>query len=149
MHIIHQRTHGDKQLIQKINGETVVTTMMNYATPKQMLLKRVMDIIGGLVGSIFTLILTIFIGPIIYIKSPGPIFFKQERVGLNGKIFKMYKFRSMYMDAEERKKELMAQNTMSDSKMFKMDFDPRVIGNKILPDGTRKKELASISETSP
>ena len=92
-------------------------------------------------GSIFTLILTIFIGPIIYIKSPGPIFFKQERVGLNGKIFKMYKFRSMYMDAEERKKELMAQNTMSDSKMFKMDFDPRVIGNKILPDGTRKKGI--------
>ena len=102
------KTHGDKQLIQKINGETVVTTMMNYATPKQMLLKRTADIIGGLVGSIFTLILTIFIGPIIYIKSPGPIFFKQDRVGLNGKIFKMYKFRSMYMDAEERKKELMA-----------------------------------------
>ena len=71
------KTHGDKQLIQKINGETVVTTMMNYATPKQMLLKRTADIIGGLVGSIFTLILTIFIGPIIYIKSPGPIFFKQ------------------------------------------------------------------------
>lgn len=135
------KTHGDKQLIQKINGETVVTTMMNYATPKQMLLKRTADIIGGLVGSIFTLILTIFIGPIIYIKSPGPIFFKQDRVGLNGKIFKMYKFRSMYMDAEERKKELMAQNTMSDSKMFKMDFDPRVIGNKILPDGTRKKGI--------
>jgi len=65
------KTHGDKQLIQKINGETVVTTMMNYATPKQMLLKRTADIIGGLVGSIFTLILTIFIGPIIYIKSPG------------------------------------------------------------------------------
>ena len=135
------KTHGDKQLIQKINGETVVTTMMNYATPKQMLLKRTADIIGGLVGSIFTLILTIFIGPIIYIKSPGPIFFKQDRVGLNGKIFKMYKFRSMYMDAEERKKELMAQNTMSDSKMFKMDFDPRVIGNKILPDGTKKKGI--------
>ena len=135
------KTHGDKQLIQKINGETVVTTMMNYATPKQMLLKRTADIIGGLVGSIFTLILTIFIGPIIYIKSPGPIFFKQDRVGLNGKIFKMYKFRSMYMAAEERKKELMAQNTMSDSKMFKMDFDPRVIGNKILPDGTKKKGI--------
>lgn len=135
------KTHGDKQLIQKINGETVVTTMMNYATPKQMLLKRTADIIGGLVGSIFTLVLTIFIGPIIYIKSPGPIFFKQERVGLNGKIFKMYKFRSMYMDAEERKKELMEQNTMSDSKMFKMDFDPRVIGNKILPDGTKKKGI--------
>ena len=60
------RTHGDKQLIQKINGETVVTTMMNYATPKQMLLKRTADIIGGLVGSVFTLILTIFIGPVSY-----------------------------------------------------------------------------------
>ena len=94
------KTHGDKQLIQKINGETVVTTMMNYATPKQMLLKRTADIIGGLVGSIFTLILTIFIGPVIYIKSPGPIFFKQERVGLNGKIFKMYKFRSMTSETD-------------------------------------------------
>ena len=100
------RTHGDKQLIQKINGETVVTTMMNYATPKQMLLKRTADIIGGLVGSIFTLILTIFIGPIIYIKSPGPIFFKQERVGLNGKIFKMYKFRTM-TDAKDENGELL------------------------------------------
>ena len=120
------RTHGDKQLIQKINGETVVTTMMNYATPKQMLLKRVMDIIGGLVGSIFTLILTIFIGPIIYIKSPGPIFFKQERVGLNGKIFKMYKFRSMYVDAEERKSELLSQNEIAGGVMFKIREDPRI-----------------------
>ena len=65
-------------------------------------------------------------------------------MGLNGKIFKMYKFRSMYMDAEERKKELMAQNTMSDSKMFKMDFDPRVIGNKILSDGTKKKGIGAV-----
>lgn len=44
------------------------------------------------------------------------------------------------MDAEERKAELMAQNKMSDGRMFKLDFDPRVIGNKILPDGTRKPE---------
>ena len=78
----------------------------------------------------------------IWIDSPdaNPIF-TQQRVGRNGKLFKMYKFRSMYMDAEERKKELMAQNTMSDSKMFKMDFDPRVIGNKILSDGTKKKGI--------
>ena len=50
----------------------------------------------------------------------------------------MYKFRSMYMDAEERKKELMKENKMSSNLMFKMDFDPRIIGNKILPDGTKK-----------
>ena len=77
-------------------------------------------------------------GPAIYIASPGPIFFSQERVGKNGKKFKMYKFRSMYMDAEERKAELMKENKLGDGKMFKMDFDPRVIGNKVLSDGTHK-----------
>ena len=65
-----------------------------------------------------------FVAPAIYISSPGPIFFSQVRIGQNGKPFKMYKFRSMYMDAEERKAELMAQNKMSDSRMFKLDFAP-------------------------
>jgi len=50
----------------------------------------------------------------------------------------MYKFRSMYMDAEARKAELMKENKLGDGKMFKMDFDPRVIGNKVLPDGSHK-----------
>ena len=55
----------------------------------------------------------------------------------------------MYMDAEERKKELMAQNKISDGLMFKMDFDPRIIGNKILPDGTRKTGIGEfIRKTS-
>lgn len=48
------------------------------------------------------------------------------------------------MDAEERKKELMAQNRVSDGKMFKLDFDPRVIGNKILPDGTKKTGIGNF-----
>ena len=53
------------------------------------------------------------------------------------------------MDAEERKKELMAQNKISDGLMFKMDFDPRIIGNKILPDGTRKTGIGQfIRKTS-
>lgn len=140
--------YGESQIIQKFGGETVVTTSINYATAGQMFLKRCLDVIGGLVGSVITLLLTIFIGPAIYIKSPGPIFFKQERVGLNGKTFKMYKFRSMYLDAEERKAELMAQNTMGDTRMFKMDFDPRVIGNEILPDGTQKKGLGQFLRDS-
>ena len=55
----------------------------------------------------------------------------------------------MYMDAEERKAELMAQNKMSDGRMFKLDFDPRVIGNKILPDGSRKTGIGEfIRKTS-
>ena len=61
----------------------------------------------------------------------------------------MYIFLSMYMDAEERKKELIAQNKVSDGMMFKMDFDPRIIGNKILPDGTKKTGIGQfIRKTS-
>lgn len=56
----------------------------------------------------------------------------------------MYKFRSMYMDAEERKAELMKDNKLGDGKMFKLDFDPRVIGNKILPDGTHKTGIGDF-----
>lgn len=107
------------------------------------------DIICGIIGCVFTLILCIFVGPAIYIASPGPIFFSQERVGKNGKKFKMYKFRSMYLDAEERKAELMKDNKLADGKMFKIDFDPRVIGNKIKPDGSHKTGIGEfIRKTS-
>lgn len=129
---------GEKQFVEKVGGYTVLTTSINYATAIELLIKRLIDIVGGLVGCVVTAILFVFVAPMIYIASPGPIFFSQERVGKNGKKFKMYKFRSMYMDAEERKAELMKDNKLGDGKMFKLDFDPRVIGNKILPDGTKK-----------
>lgn len=122
---------------------------MNYATDRQAMVKRLMDIAGGLVGCLLTGIIFIFVGPAIYISSPGPIFFSQTRIGKNGKHFKMYKFRSMYMDAEARKAELMSQNKMSDGRMFKIDFDPRVIGNKVLPDGRKKTGIGEfIRKTS-
>lgn len=103
-----------------------------------------MDILGGLVGCLITGILFIILAPIIRKQSPGPIFFTQTRVGKNGKKFKMYKFRSMYMDAEERKKELMAQNRVKDGMMFKLDWDPRIIGSRQLPDGTVKKGVGNF-----
>ena len=81
---------------------------------------------GGLVGIILTGIVSIFVVPAIKISDPGPAFFSQERIGKNGRRFKIYKFRSMYMDAEERKKELMSQNEMQGF-MFKMENDPRII----------------------
>ena len=56
----------------------------------------------------------------------------------------MYKFRSMYLDAEKRRDELMKDNKLGDGKMFKLDFDPRVIGNKILPDGTKKTGIGDF-----
>ncbi len=132
------------QFVEKIGSYTVLTTSLNYASPKQLLFKRVMDIAGGLVGCLLTVIIFIFVAPVIYISSPGPIFFSQERIGKNGKKFKIYKFRSMYMDAEARKAELMKQNRVADGKMFKLDFDPRVIGNKILPDGTKKTGVGNF-----
>ena len=141
--------HSNKQLVEKISSYTYITNAMNNASPMPLLAKRFMDICGGLIGCLFTLILIIIIGPVIYIASPGPVFFAQERIGRNGRKFKMYKFRSMYMDAEERKKELMAQNKVSDGMMFKMDFDPRIIGNKVLPNGKKKTGIGQfIRKTS-
>ena len=137
-------TSGQKQFVETVGGYTVLTTTMNYATDRQAFAKRALDILGGLVGCFLTGIIFLFVAPAIYISSPGPIFFSQTRIGQNGKPFKMYKFRSMYMDAEERKAELMAQNKMSDGRMFKLDFDPRVIGNKILPDGSRKTGIGEF-----
>ena len=135
---------GGKQTIEKVGKYTVLTTTLNYMTEKEAFMKRMVDIIFGVLGCIATGIIYLFIAPIIYIKSPGPIFFSQERVGENGKTFKMYKFRSMYMDAEKRKAELMKQNKISSGLMFKMDFDPRIIGNKILPDGTKKTGIGQF-----
>lgn len=143
------RQDDRKQIVEKIGNYSVLTTTLNYASSKQLLAKRIMDICAGIAGCILTGIIFAFIAPAIYISSPGPIFFSQERVGKNGKKFKMYKFRSMYMDAEERKAELMKDNKLGDGKMFKLDFDPRVIGNKILPDGTKKTGIGDfIRKTS-
>ena len=135
---------GKNQTVERMGNYTVVTTCINMASAGQLILKRIMDICGGLVGCILTGIIFLFVAPAIYIKSPGPIFFSQYRVGKNGRKFKIYKFRSMYMDAEARKAELMKQNRVADGKMFKLDFDPRVIGNKILPDGTKKTGVGNF-----
>lgn len=88
-------------------------------------LKRLIDIIGGFVGSIISLPIILIVAVPLLIESPGPLIFKQQRVGKNGRVFNIYKLRSMYVDAEERKKELMSQNKM-DGLMFKMDNDPRI-----------------------
>ena len=68
----------------------------------------------------------LIIGPIIYLKSPGPIIFSQVRVGRNGRKFRLYKFRSMYPDAEKQLESLMDRNKMKGN-MFKIDDDPRII----------------------
>jgi exopolysaccharide biosynthesis polyprenyl glycosylphosphotransferase len=111
--------------LESLNACSVITTRVNQMSFQQKVLKRLLDIVAGLLGTLVTGVLFIILAPIIYIQSPGPIFFKQTRMGKNGRRFKMYKFRSMYMDAEERKKELAEQNKMS-GLMFKVDNDPRI-----------------------
>lgn len=114
-----------EKIVRKISGYYVLTFSTRLFRESQIHIKRVMDIVGGLVGCILNLLLMIFLVPAIKLESPGPIFFSQVRVGKNGRRFKIYKFRSMYMDAEERKAELMARNEMKGF-MFKMKDDPRV-----------------------
>lgn len=134
---------GEKKFVERLGNYTVLTTSINYATDRQLFAKRMLDILGGIVGCLITVVLFIILAPIIYIQSPGPIFFSQERVGKNGKRFKIYKFRSMYMDAEERKKELMKENRVKDGMMFKLNWDPRIIGSKKLSNGTVKKGIGN------
>ena len=143
------REEGKRQFVEKLGDYTVLTTSFNYMTMRDAFTKRSLDIVGGLVGCLITILILIIIGPIIYIASPGPIIFKQTRVGQNGKRFKLYKLRSMYLDAEERKKALMEQNRVSDGLMFKLDFDPRIIGNRVLPSGEKKTGIGEfIRKTS-
>lgn len=122
--------NANKQIVENIGGYTVLSTSVNMASVKQVFMKRLLDILGSIVGLFFTAIVTLFVAPIIYIQSPGPIFFSQERVGKNGKHFKLYKFRSMYTNAEERKAELMSMNELATTLMFKMEDDPRIIGGE-------------------
>lgn len=135
---------GVKQFVEHVSGYTVLTNSLNTATHMQQAIKRGMDIAGGLVGCLITCILFLFLAPVICILSPGPVFFRQERVGKGGKRFWMYKFRSMYTDAEERKKELMDKNRVEGGRMFKVDADPRIIGCKVLSDGTVKKGFGNF-----
>jgi exopolysaccharide biosynthesis polyprenyl glycosylphosphotransferase len=114
-----------EKVVREISGYHVLTFSSRLFNESQMVLKRITDIIGGFIGSIITIFLMIFIAPAIFLESPGPIFFSQVRIGKNGRRFKIYKFRSMYMDAEKHKQELMEHNEMNGF-MFKMKNDPRV-----------------------
>ena len=117
------KTH--EKVVREMSGYHVITFSTRLFNGSQMVMKRCTDIIGGLIGSLITVILTVFIAPAICMESPGPIFFSQVRIGKNGRRFRIYKFRSMYIDAEKRKQELMAKNEMNGF-MFKMKNDPRV-----------------------
>ncbi len=111
--------------VQQLAGYSVISFTLQSMDSRRLLIKRLMDIVGSLVGCVLTLLITPFVALAIKIDSPGPVFFSQTRIGKNGRRFKIWKFRSMYIDAEERKKELEAQNEIK-GLMFKMEDDPRI-----------------------
>lgn len=139
-----QGVDESKQSIDRIAGFNVLTANINTISAHDAALKRAFDMVAGVVGSIAALGLMAILAPFILRESPGPLLFKQDRIGENGRKFKMYKIRSMYVDAEERKAEYLRQNTHDSGMMFKMEFDPRVIGNVILPDGRRKTGIGDF-----
>lgn len=91
----------------------------------EQLIKRFFDIIGALFGIILSSPIMIIVALLIKLTSKGPVIFKQVRIGMNGRRFHIYKFRTMYKDAEQQKEALMDQNEV-DGFMFKMKDDPRI-----------------------
>ena len=116
---------GSMGKVDMFGEYTVISYTRARYSGKRLLCKRMIDILGGLIGLLLTGILTLFIAPAIRLDSPGPVFFSQIRVGKNGRRFRIYKFRSMYRDAEERLRELQGENEMN-GYMFKMENDPRI-----------------------
>lgn len=115
---------NSEKAIQRFGNSSVVNFSTTFYRSSDVALKRMIDIIGSLFGLVICGIVSIFLVPLIK-KDGGPAIFAQDRVCRNGRIFKFYKFRSMRVDAEEIKKDLMSQNQMQGG-MFKIENDPRV-----------------------
>jgi exopolysaccharide biosynthesis polyprenyl glycosylphosphotransferase len=114
-----------KTEVDKIGPFNIVSFQSYDYSPAQRFAKRLMDFLGGFVGCLICALAYIFAAPAIKLSSPGPVLFVQTRKGKNGREFKLYKFRTMYQDAEERKKDFLAQNEMK-GQIFKLKDDPRI-----------------------
>ncbi len=111
--------------VEQCQGIPFLTINSGSFSAAGLVYKRMLDLVGSSIGLVVLAILYPFIAVAIKLDSPGPVLFKQDRVGKNGRIFKLYKFRSMYTDAEERKRELIAKNELN-GPIFKLKNDPRI-----------------------
>ena len=114
--------------MDNLQARTIENTISESSADYNLLYKvskRALDVFASLLGLILLSPILFIVVVMIKLDSKGPVIFKQKRVGLNGKEFYMYKFRSMVVNAEELKEKLAAQNEMS-GPMFKMKEDPRV-----------------------
>jgi exopolysaccharide biosynthesis polyprenyl glycosylphosphotransferase len=116
---------SDRVRVEQFQGIPFLALQVNSFSAAGLFYKRVLDIVGALVGSLMFLAMYPIVAIAIKLDSPGPVLFRQMRIGKNGRTFQLLKFRSMYQGAERRKKELLAQNQMNGF-MFKVEKDPRV-----------------------
>ncbi len=124
--LMHSEHMVPNRTLENYGNYVVMTTSMHIANQRQLAMKRLMDIVGSIVGLVICGIAFVIFAPIIKLQSPGPVFFSQIRIGKNGRRFRFYKFRSMRVDAEAQKAELAEKNEMQGN-MFKLEDDPRVI----------------------
>lgn len=120
------RAGGAQSYVSSVGTYPVVTYHTVSLNTSDKVIKRVIDIFGSLVGIILSSPIMLITAIAIKIDTKGPVIFKQERVGTNGRHFNIYKFRSMCDNADNMKEELMKENEMDSELMFKIHNDPRV-----------------------
>ena len=118
--------NSSKWYLSSMGTYPMVTYYNVTLDPVALAIKRTIDVFGALAGIILSAPIMLAAAIAIKINSPGPVIFKQTRVGRNGHKFSIYKFRSMYTDAEKRLVDLISKNEMSDGRLFKIKDDPRI-----------------------
>ncbi len=97
-----------------------------WALSSLLVIKRIMDVVCSLMAIFMLIPLFVVVSVLIVLEDGWPVLYVQQRVGINGRVFNFYKFRSMRRGADRLKEQLMAQNESSDGVIFKMKKDPRV-----------------------
>ena len=112
--------------VEEIEGVPFLTFTTTPSNETHLALKRVLDVMVSLLLLVLALPVIVLAALAIRLTSPGSVLFKQERLGLNGRIFTLYKFRTMIEDAHERREEVSHLNEMKGGPVFKAKLDPRV-----------------------
>ncbi len=110
---------------EQVDGLNMLTLNASAADEMALLVKRIIDIAGAVIGLALTAVLVPFVALAIKVDSKGPVFYRQQRVGLNGRRFTIYKFRTMIEGAHEMRAELADKNIMQGPR-FKIENDPRI-----------------------
>jgi len=119
------RTFFAKTIATDLEGTPMLTVAPTPRDAMSLLVKRTIDLVGSAAGLLVSAPVLAAVSVLVKLSSPGPVLFRQQRVGLNGRQFTLLKFRSMYADAEQRRHELESRNEVS-GPVFKMARDPRV-----------------------